>query len=159
MIILATDSGLETTGYALFNKNESSFALINFDCILTKKGLLIQQRLFFIYQEFEKIISKNKPEIIVIERLFFNTNQKTLISIAQAQGALLILAAKYNIQVVFLTPLEIKQTLTGYGRADKIQVRKMVKILLNQEKIPKQDDIVDAIACGLAYCSIKNLKL
>lgn len=156
MIILATDSGLETTGYAIFSKDDTSFKLINSDCILTNKKILIQKRLYSIYQKFEKIIRENKPEILVIERLFFNTNQKTLISIAQAQGVLLILAAKYNIHVVFLTPLEIKQTVTGYGRADKIQVRKMVKILLNQEKIPKQDDTVDAIACGLAYCSIEK---
>ncbi len=156
MIILATDSGLERTGYALFKKKDNDFTLINHGIILTKRSFSLEKRLMTIYEKFESIIKNYKPNLMVIEKIFFNINQKTIISIAQAQGALLVLAAKYNIDVEFLTPLVIKQTVTGYGRADKLQVRKMVKLLLPEANLPKSDDVIDAIACGIAYCSIKK---
>lgn len=156
MIILATDSGLERTGYALFNKKDNDFTLTDYGIILTKRDFSLEKRLMTIYDQLESIIKNYRPNLMVIEKIFFNINQKTVISVAQAQGVLLILAAKYNINVEFLTPLMIKQTVTGYGRADKLQVRKMVKLLLNKENLPKSDDVIDAIACGLAYCNIKK---
>jgi len=156
MIVLATDSGLEKTGYALFGKKGGDFPLIDYGLILTKQQHSLEKRLMTIYDGFKMIIKTHRPNLIVLEKLFFNTNQKTLVSIAQTQGVLLLLAAKYNIKVQFLTPLQIKQTVTGHGRADKLQVRKMVKLLLKREKLPKSDDVIDAIACGLAFCSTKN---
>jgi crossover junction endodeoxyribonuclease RuvC len=156
MIILATDSGLEKTGYALFTGKERDFSLIDCGLIVTKRQHLLEKRLMAIYNQLEMIIKKHSPNLILLEKLFFNTNQKTQVTIAQTQGVLLFLAARYNIKVEFLTPLMIKQTVTGYGRADKLQVRKMVKLLLHKEKLPKSDDVIDAIACGIAYCNIKN---
>lgn len=157
MIILATDSGLEKTGYALFKKEGNNFNLITSGLILTKKTISLQDRLMTIYNEFEKIIKNYHPQLLIIEKIFFNVNQKTIISIAQTQGVLLVLAAQHNIKVEFLTPLMIKQALTGYGRADKLQVRKMVRLLLGTENFPQQDDVVDAIACGIAYCQLKKI--
>jgi len=156
MIILATDSGLEKTGYALFNKKRGDFSLIDCGLILTKRQCSLEKRLMTIYNQFKMIIKSHSPNLIILERLFFNTNQKTQVAIAQTQGVILFLAAKYNIKVQFLTPLQIKQAVTGYGRADKLQVGKMVKLLLDKEKLPKSDDVVDAIACGLAFCCIKK---
>lgn len=156
MVILALDSGLEKTGYAVFKKKGANNELIDFGLISTAKKSSLKERLRVIYQKLERIIKKEKPDLMAVEEIFFNTNQKTAISIAQAQGISLYLAAKHKIEVEFLKPLQIKKTLTGYGRADKRQVEKMVKILLTLEKIPKSDDVVDAIACGLAYCNIKK---
>lgn len=156
MIILAIDSGLEKTGYALCTKKKDNFTLINYGIILTKRQHSLEKRLLKIYNQLEMLIKTHHPNLIVLEKLFFNTNQKTLVTIAQAQGVVLILSAKYNINIEFLTPLVIKQTITGYGRADKLQIRKMVKLLLNKEKLPKSDDVIDAIACGMAYCSINK---
>lgn len=156
MVILATDSGLEKTGYALFKKEENNFSLINSGLIVTKKTLSLENRLMTIYEQFENIIKNYQPALLIIEKIFFNVNQKTIINIAQTQGVLLVLAAQNNIKVEFLTPLVIKQAITGYGRADKLQVRKMVKLLLRKEDFSQEDDVIDAIACGLAYCQLKK---
>lgn len=157
MIILAIDSGLERTGYAVFQKEKNQCDLVKSGCITTKKTDALALRLSHIYDDFISIIKSVRPDYMVIEQLFFNTNQKTLISVAQSQGILLLLAAQHKIEVSFLTPLQVKQTLTGYGRSDKKSVQKMVKLLLPLEEMPKSDDAVDAIACGLAYCNIRNL--
>jgi len=157
MIILATDSGLEKTGYSLFEKTENDFHLIDFGCILTKKDVSLEERLLTIFAQLEKIIKKYQPKLMVIEKIFFNINQKTVISVAQTQGALLVLAAKHKIKVEFLTPLAIKQAITGYGRADKLQVRKMIELLLGKKDLPPSDDLIDAIACGLAYCCVNKI--
>lgn len=156
MVILATDSGLERTGYALFTTKKKNFSLADYGLILTNQRQSLEKRLLKIYQQLEKIIKNHRPDLMVLERVFFSGNQKTQVAIAQSQGVLLVLAAKYNIRVEFLTPLMIKQAVTGYGRADKLQVRKMVKLLLKKELLPKSDDVIDAIACGIAYCSLNK---
>lgn len=156
MIILATDSGLERTGYAFFEKNSHRVHLTSFGIISTKKDVLLQQRLKDIFDKLEALIEKKKPKIIVIERLFFFMNQKTAITVAQTQGILLVLAAKYGMAVEFLAPLAIKKILTGYGRADKKLVQKKVKKLLHLTEIPKSDDVVDAMACGIAFCYLQK---
>lgn len=156
MYFLATDSGLEKTGFCLFKIIKNSFNIVDFGLIKTEKKLSIEKRLIKIYQELEKLINVYKPKILILEQLFFNSNKKTLISIAQAQGVLITLAGQKNLKVKFLTPLEIKQTVTGYGRADKEQVRKMVKLILPTIKLPKSDDIIDAVACGLSFFYLKN---
>lgn len=158
-MILATDSGLERTGYALFKTDKTHHELLDFGCINTDKTDPLAKRLLSIYETFVALIKKKLPKRIIIERLFFNTNQKTLVTIAQAQGILLLLAAQHKIEVEFLTPIQIKQTLTGYGRSDKKNVQKMVKLLLSLDPMPQPDDVVDAIACGLAYCSIKKYEI
>lgn len=156
MKILATDSGLEKTGYSIFEVKNKQFDLINFGLVKTSKNQSLETRVVKIYQEFEKIINDFKPKVLVLEKLFFNTNQKTLISIAQTQGILLLLAGKKNLKVEFITPLLIKQIITGYGRADKEQVRKMIKLILPNVALPKSDDTIDAIACGLAFFYLKK---
>lgn len=158
MIILATDSGIERTGYAFFDKSDQRHELIHYGCIITEKNWSIEKRLEKIYDDLTSLLVKYHPEKIIIERLFFNTNQKTAVSIAQSQGVLLLLAAKHHLSAEFLTPLQVKYILTGYGRSDKTNVRKMVQLLLRFDILPKLDDIVDAIACGLAYCTLKKLK-
>lgn len=156
VIILSVDSGLERTGFAVFKKNGHGEVLLDHGCVLTKKTETLSKRLNKIREEMERLIKKNKPDFLVLETIFFNTNQKTVVSIAQAQGVLIELAAHHKTEVEFLNPLTIKQTLTGYGRSDKKSVQKMVQLLLKLKKAPKYDDEVDAMACGLTYCTIKR---
>lgn len=152
MIILAIDSGIEKTGYAIFKgKNYLTSALI-----LTSKNESTEKRLVKIYSELKKIIQKYKPRTIILERLFFFKNQKTAINVAQAQGVALLIAAQNEIGIEFLTPLQIKEIITGFGRADKKAVQKMIRLETGINI--KQDDEADAVACGLAYCHLhKNL--
>jgi len=156
MIILSIDSGLEKTGFSIFKKNHNEFALNYSGLIKTNKNKKIENRIATIYNRLNDIIKKYKPKKIIIEQIFFFKNQKTAISIGQTQGAIMLLAAQNNISVEFLTPLQIKQIITGYGLADKIAVRKMVELTLKISKKIKEDDEIDAIACGLAYCYLNK---
>ncbi len=114
-------------------------------------------RLNKIFKKTEKIIKKHKPDTMVCEQLFFFKNVKTVITVAQARGVLIVAGRKNMISVFEYTPLQIKQALTGYGRADKEQMQKMVKILLNLDKIPQPDDAADALAVAICHAnSVKN---
>jgi len=150
MIILSIDSGIEKTGYAIFkNKKYVTSALIK-----TSKNKTLENRLAEIYLKLKQVIKKYQPNKIILERLFFFKNQKTAILVSQAQGVCLLLAAKNKISVEYLTPLQIKQTITGYGQADKKAVQKMIKLTSNIDI--KQDDEADAVACGMAYLLINK---
>lgn len=161
MILLSIDPGVEKTGYAIFDKTvgKPAFTYLNSGLIKTKRTLLHEKRLHEIYVLLEDVIKKNKPDHIILEKLFFFNNQKTAIQVAQSQGVILLLAAQHDIPVTFLTPLQIKQIITGYGNADKKSVQKMLSLLLKQEIHTMEDDQSDAIACGLAYCYINQLHL
>ncbi len=145
MIILSIDSGIEKTGYAVFrNKKYVTSALIK-----TSKNDSTEIRLEQIYSELKKIFEKYKPDVTVLEQLLFFKNQKTFIRVAQAQGVAMLLAVQNKTKVKFLTPLQIKQSITGYGQADKKSVQKMLKLEMGLDI--KQDDEADAVACGYAY--------
>ena len=145
MIILSIDSGIERTGYAIFkDKKYVTSALIK-----TSKDHSTNVRLDEIYSKIKLVVKKYNPNIIILEQLFFFKNQKTFIRVAQAQGVVLLLASQYKIKADFLTPLQIKQIITGYGQADKKSVQKMIKLETGIDL--KQDDEADAVACGMAY--------
>ena len=99
----------------------------------------------------DEIITTYNPEAMAIEELFFNNNAKTAINVAQARGVILITARLRNLDIFEYTPLQVKQAVTGYGRADKIQVQRMVKMILNEEKLPKLDDITDSMAMAICH--------
>lgn len=120
-----------------------------FGCLETAKTLKVEQRLKILYQKLIAIIKKYNPDCLAIEELFFFKNSKTIISVAQARGMAILAAANLNIQVCEFTPLQIKQAITGYGRAEKQQVQKMVKALLCLKEIPKPDDAADALAVAI----------
>jgi len=161
MIILGIDSGLERTGYSVFEKKSngtSNFRYITSGLIKTSSKKSNEKRLEEIYSKLTTIFKSYKPSVLIIERLFFFKNQKTIIQVSQAQGVCLLLASQNDIPVEYLTPTQIKQTITGYGKADKKSMQKMINLTLNNPKKINQDDEADAIACGLAYCFInKNL--
>jgi crossover junction endodeoxyribonuclease RuvC len=155
--ILACDSGVERTGYAIFDTSLKHDMLQEYDCIFTLKSKELSVRLSDLHTKLDSLIKQYKPEIIVIEKLFFMSNQTTGIMVAQAQGVLLMLAGKSGIKVEFLAPTQIKNIVTGYGKSDKKNVKKMLMLLLDLKKDPEPDDVADAIACGYAYCTMNRL--
>ncbi len=155
-MILSIDPGFEKVGYAFFEKKGPDFSFVTSGLIKTKKTLAHEKRLLQIYEELSMLIRKHKPSSVVIEQLFFFKNQKTVISVAQAQGIIVLLAAQNKIPLTYLTPLQIKQTITGYGNADKKSVLKMIQIILKDKIVVEDDDQSDAIACGLAYCYLNR---
>ncbi len=151
MTILSIDSGIERTGYAIFkDKKYVTSALIK-----TSKSLTTENRLIEIYNKLIEVMKKYKPDVMILEQLLFFKNQKTFIRVAQAQGIVMLLAAENKIKVEFLTPLQIKQIVTGYGQADKKSVQKMIR--LTTGIVLTQDDEADAVACGLAYVFLNRV--
>lgn len=158
MIILGIDPGFGRMGCAVLKKEGSKEKLIYSDCLVSDKKLFHEKRLLSLGEKLEKIIKKHKPDIIAIEKLFFFKNQKTIIGVAEARGVVLYLAGLKNILVKEFTPLEIKIALTGYGRAEKIQVQKMVEKILKIKKMPKSDDEIDAMAIAVTCSSVIKKK-
>ncbi len=152
MIILGIDPGFDRMGCAVLEKTDRGEKLLYSACLVSDRGDSQAERLFSLGKEIEKIIRERSPDILAIESLFLAKNQKTAMRVAEARGMVLFLAASKGINVREFTPLEIKIALTGYGRAEKNQVRDMVMAILKMEKAPKYDDETDAIACALA-CS------
>ncbi len=158
MKILGIDPGIGRTGYGIISVQSSKFKVQNFGCVETKAGIAPEKRLMTIYREINSIIKTNKPDCLAIEELFFNTNAKTAFIVGQARGVVLLCAAENNLSVGTYTPLQVKIALTGYGRAEKTQVGKMVKTILKLETIPRPDDAADALAVALthAFCCKKD---
>jgi crossover junction endodeoxyribonuclease RuvC len=151
MIVLGIDPGVALTGWGLVKKAPSP-QLIKFGCIKTKAGLASEKRLFKIFTDLEKIINQHQPKVVVVEKLFFNTNVKTALSVGEARGVIKLCAVKNSLPLIEFTPLQIKNSITGYGRADKAQIQAMIKTLLNLKTIPRPDDAADAVAVALTYC-------
>jgi len=143
MIILGIDPGTAIIGYGIIKKNEN-LSLIDYGCITTSAKLTTAERLSYLYKELKKIINKYKPDIASVEKLFFCKNIKTAMQVSQARGVILLT----------INNSKVPQAITSYGKAEKNQVQKMVKILLKLEKIPKSDDAADALAT--AICCANN---
>ena len=151
MRILGIDPGFAITGYSIIDYQGNKFKLIDSGAVTTKAGESFPLRLTKIYDDLSSIINEYKPDAISVEELFFNNNAKTAINVAQARGVVLVVGCKNNIPTFEYTPLQIKQAVAGYGRADKIQVQKMVKTILNVEKLPKLDDTTDSMAAAICH--------
>ena len=151
MIIIGIDPGYAITGFGVIEYEGNHFKLIESGSIQTKAGIPLPTRIAQIYDDMNELIEKYKPDAIAIEELFFNRNTTTAIGVAQGRGAVLIAAAKTSTPIYEYTPLQVKQGVTGYGRADKKQVQMMVKTVLGLEKVPKLDDTTDAIAIGICH--------
>ena len=136
----------------------NKFKLIYADAIKTKPHSEFNERLVTIYNEINEIIDKYNPEVLSIEDLFFNTNTKTAIKVAQARGVLILSAKIRKMEVYEYTPLQIKQGVAGYGKATKTQVKNMLKVILNIEKLPSLDDITDSIAIAVCHAHSNNSK-
>lgn len=151
MIIIGIDPGYAIVGIGVVEYKGNKFRTLEYNAITTPAGMPTVERLKKIYTEITSYIIKYDPDAAAIEELFFNSNQKTAINVAQARGVLLVAAANANIPIYEYTPLQVKQSVTGYGRADKAQVQQMVKTLLGLNAIPKPDDAADALAIAICH--------
>ena len=149
MKILGIDPGFERLGIAIIEKNKSKDLVLFSECFKTSATLDFSERLALIGEETKKIIKKYKPDVLSIETLFFTTNQKTVIHVAEARGVVIYECAKANMKIFEASPPQIKIATTGYGKANKEQVMKMVKILVDIDNTKKSDDELDAIAAAL----------
>ncbi len=156
MIILGIDPGLATVGYGVIESVKGRTRAIDCGVILTPKDSPLPDRLLMIESSLNKLTERFKPDEIAMEELFFNNNQKTAITVAEARGVILLTCKKYCERLFEYTPLQIKQALTGYGRAEKHQIQEMVKRLLNLSKIPRPDDAADALAVALTHAQTQR---
>lgn len=150
MIILGIDPGTATTGYGVVEYKNKKLICLDYGVIQTPAKQDMGERLIQLNSDLNEIIKKYKPEIAAVESLFFFKNLKTAMPVSQARGVILFTLAKKNVPVIDFTPQQAKTSVTGYGKATKNQVQKMVKNLLNLDSIPKPDDAADALA--LAIC-------
>ncbi len=149
--ILGIDPGTTMMGWGIIDKNKRQIVPLKYGCIRAVPNCPRQERLFHIHQSLCEIIERNKPDVLAIEELFFFKNQKTIISVAEARGVAIVTASEFNIPMFEYTPLQIKQALTGYGRADKKQVQEMVRLSCNLKECPKPDDAADALAVAICH--------
>lgn len=151
MKILGIDPGTATTGFGIVEKKQSKLISVDYGVISTPKELDMSNRLLILYEDIKEIIDHYKPDIIAVEQLFFARNVTTAITVGQARGVVLLAAQKADLKIIEFTPLQVKQSVTGYGQATKKQVQEMVKKILDLSQIPKPDDAADALA--IAICS------
>jgi len=155
-IILGIDPGVATTGYAFIKEKKDGFDVLAYGVIATSAKMLFPERLEQIYQNLTKLIKKYRPQAMAVEQLYFCKNVKTALQVGQARGVVLLTAILNKLPLSEFTPLQVKQAVCGYGRADKNQIQYMVKILLKLEEIPRPDDAADALAIALTYLQSKN---
>jgi len=159
MRVLGIDPGTATTGWAVvFAEDRSHSSVLSCGCVKTEPIKSLDKRLLEIYDGIQTIIKKYKPDVMVIEELFFAKNTKTAIAVGHARGVAMLAASKEKIPVYEYTPLQVKQAVVGYGRAEKGQVQEMLKCLLKTQDIPTQDDTADAIAVALTHIHTKRYR-
>ena len=152
MIVLGIDPGYAIVGYGIVKYQNNRFTPLEYGAVTTKAGQEFSQRLDKIYRDGFDIMQKHKPDALSIEKLFFNTNTTTAIDVAQARGVILLAAHQNGIPIFEYTPLQVKQSVTGYGKAEKPQVMELTRRLLGLEKCPKPDDTADALAMAICHC-------
>ena len=151
MIILGIDPGIATVGWGVVACEKGSFRYIDCGIISTPAGMRVERRLFLIHHALSDIITRYTPDEISVEELFYHTNQKTVINVAQARGIILFTAEEHKVPISEYTPLQVKQAIVGYGRAEKRQVMEMTRIFLHLDRVAKPDDAADALALAICH--------
>jgi len=151
MLAIGIDPGTATTGYGLVQDQDGSLVVVDYGVILTASSLEMPERLLEIFRELNKIILLHRPESGAVEKLFFQKNVRTALSVGQARGVILLAMAQAELPVYEYTPLEVKQAVAGYGGADKNQVQQMVRALLGLKEVPQPDDAADALAVAICH--------
>ena len=149
MTILGIDPGTATTGFGIIEQNKNQPLLVDFGVITTDKKLTDAERLEILAGDINQLIKKCKPDAVGIEKLFFTTNQKTVMTVSQARGAILLICQKHKIPILEFTPLQVKSFICGYGKAEKKQVQYIVQKTFKLKSPPKPDDAADALAIAL----------
>ena len=155
MVILGIDPGYAIVGYGLIRYEKTRFQVLDFGAITTPAGMDFPVRLKVIHEDLNYLLNKFSPDAMSIEKLFFNSNKKTAVDVAQARGVILMTAQMHDVRIFEYTPLQVKQSVVGYGRAEKKQIQEMTKHLLGLSAVPKPDDTADALAMAIchAHCS------
>ncbi|WP_206459091.1 crossover junction endodeoxyribonuclease RuvC [Anaerovorax sp. IOR16] len=151
MKILGIDPGYAIMGYGIVEMKGNHFKPIAYGAVTTDKNMPMPDRLKHLYTGLMEVISEYEPDVVSIEQLFFNTNTTTAILVGQARGVAILACANSGLEIFEYTPLQIKQGLIGYGRAEKKQIQHMVKTILNLKQIPKLDDTADALAAAICH--------
>lgn len=160
MKILGIDPGMAIVGYSVVDYDDTSVCLLNSGSIKTSSKNTEPQRLLEIFEDITTIIETYKPDVASVEKLFFFKNQKTVMPVSQARGVIIMALERCGVPVYEYTPMEVKQVLTGYGRAEKKEVETMVKIALNRDELTKLDDTIDAMAIAICHsrcCDVRTL--
>lgn len=151
MRILGIDPGYAIVGVGVIEYNGQRFKTLEYGAITTPAGQPFPERLQMIYEQMQQILMIYKPEAMAVEKLYFNTNTTTAIDVAQARGVILVSAQQASVPVFEYTPLQVKQAVVGYGRAEKQQVIEMTKKILSLTRTPKPDDVADALAIAICH--------
>ena len=158
MIVLGIDPGYALMGWGVVEANGSQMKLLGYGCVETKAGTPMQHRLRALQVGVQDLIRMYRPDEVAFEELFFAQNVTTALMVGAARGAAIIAAAEYTENLYEYTPMQIKQAITGYGKADKKQIQQMVKMLLRMDELPKPDDAADAIACAITHCQAGRMR-
>lgn len=161
MVIMGVDPGIAIVGYGIVDYSERtrSFVTLDYGAITTPANTPVSDRLAIIYEEMDELITMYRPHAMAVEELFFNTNQKTAIAVAEARGVLLLCAKRRGVELFEYTPLQVKQALVGYGRAEKTQVIAMVKTILGLNVSPRLDDTADALAIAVCHARTSSSRM
>lgn len=151
MVILGIDPGYAIVGCGVIDYENNHFNVLDYGAITTPAGMPFGERLERIYDEATLLMKRHSPQAMAIEKLFFNSNAKTVIDVGQARGVLMLAARKCGLEVYEYTPLQVKQSVVGYGRAEKKQVQEMTRLILHLAEIPKPDDTADALAMAICH--------
>ena len=149
MIVLGIDPGTAATGYGIVEREGSRLRAIDYGCFETLAADELPRRLLHIHQAVSELIAEHRPALVGVERLFFNRNVQTAFAVGQARGVVLLAAAQAGVPVFEYGPHEVKMAVTGYGRAGKAQVQRMVQVVLNMPVLPRPDDAADALAVAI----------
>ena len=158
MIILGIDPGLATLGYGVIETNGVKHKLVQYGTLNTPAHTEMAFRLRSLYEGMNQLLSIYRPDEVAFEELFFSKNVTTGINVSMARGVALLAVAQYTDKLYEYTPMQIKQTITGYGKADKKQIQQMVKMLLRMDELPKPDGAADAIACAITHCQAGRMR-
>ena len=157
--IIGIDPGYAIVGWGVLDFDGYRFRVVEYGAVTTEAGLRFERRLEIIWDELTAILERHSPDVMAVEQLFFTTNQKTAIAVAQARGTILLRAVKSGVAVAEYTPLQVKSGVVGYGKADKKQVQYMVKTLLGLDAVPKPDDTADALAIAICHANTAGTAL
>jgi len=156
-VILGIDPGIADTGYGFIRVKGASLECLAYGSIKTPAGLPLPERLALLYGELSTLVKKYRPQAAGIEQLFFNKNVRTALIVGQARGVALLAVSQQGVPLMDFTPAQVKQSVSAYGQASKMQIQKMVKLILKLEELPRPDDAADALA--VAICGANHRQL
>ena len=159
MLILGIDPGYAIIGWGIIRFERGKYIPVDFGAITTNAGVPFNRRLEQIYDQLNELLDTHHPDVVAVEKLYFQTNAKTAIDVAQARGVIMLALQKHGVPVYEYTPLQVKSAVTGFGQAQKPQVMEMTKRLLRLKAVPKPDDTADALAIAICHAQYGGTSL